>query len=194
MRSELIRFDTVFFELINTRFGNDLLDGPMRFVSDEKFWIVCSLLFLIYAFVSKSIIFKRYCAVMAIAVFVSDMVSFRVLKPWFERQRPCYQLENVRLVSDSCGSQYGFPSNHAANGFAIATSLHVFTRKRWALGFYLLAIFVGFTRVYLGVHFPFDVLFGFSVGLVSGFMAVKVFNSLGPVYGKAKKIVLKLAT
>ncbi|MFK7824712.1 MAG: phosphatase PAP2 family protein [Oligoflexales bacterium] len=187
MLAELTKFDIACFEIINTGLGSTSFDGVMRFFSDEKIWIACSILLLIYAFIRKSAVLKKFCAVLAIAVLISDMVCFRVLKPWFKRQRPCYQLENVRLVSDSCGSEFGFPSNHAANGFAIAVSLHWFVRQRWILTLYPLAIFVGITRVYLGVHFPFDVLFGFFVGLASGLLAVQVFAGLELLYGRLLK-------
>ena len=184
MLAELLKLDVAFFESINTGLGFEVFDGIMRFLTDEKLWVICCLLLAVYAFVRKSLILQKYLGVLAIAVCISDMVSFRVLKPWFERERPCYQLDKVRLVSDSCGSQYGFPSNHAANGFAIAVSFHWFTRKRSALWLYPLAIFVGFTRVYLGVHFPFDVLFGFAVGLVSGLLGVLIFKSLETLFAK----------
>ena len=186
MLEALVKLDLAIFQSINTGLGNDALDGLMRFLSDEKLWVFSSLMLFVYAFTSKSTVLKKYCGVLAIAVFISDMVSFRVLKPWFQRQRPCYQVEDVRLVSDSCGSEYGFPSNHAANGFAIAVSFHWFIRKRWALSLYPVAVIVGLTRVYLGVHFPFDVLFGFSVGLIGGLLAVQIFRLLEILYERYK--------
>lgn len=182
MLGKLSELDVAFFESVNAGLGSKSFDGFMRFLSDEKLWVACSVILLVYAIARKSSIISKYLAVLGIAVFISDMVSFRILKPLFERKRPCYQLEHVRLVSDSCGSEFGFPSNHAANGFAMAMSLHLYTRRRWAISFYPIAIVVGFTRVYLGVHFPFDVLFGFLVGLISGYCAVKIFGRLESLY------------
>ena len=78
------------------------------------------------------------------------------------RERPCVALEDVRLVM-GMKSSLSFPSAHAANIFGAATALTMFYR-RWAGAFFAVAVCVGYSRVYVGVHYPSDVLGGAVLG------------------------------
>jgi undecaprenyl-diphosphatase len=103
---------------------------------------------------------------LGIAIGTTDAMTYQVLKPSFDRLRPCYlEPEATRLVVESCGSDLGFPSNHAANAMAAAVA-GALTWRRRRLNIFLFgtASLVGLSRIYLGVHFPGDVLGGFVVG------------------------------
>lgn len=100
------------------------------------------------------------------AVVIADLLAAHVVKPWVGRLRPSIALDDVRLLVGR-KSGLGFPSNHAANLAAAATAIALLAR-RFAWPIVLLALFVGYTRVYVGVHYPLDVLGGYCVGIIAG--------------------------
>jgi undecaprenyl-diphosphatase len=112
-----------------------------------------------------------------IAVAIIDPAIYRLIKPLVGRIRPCHEqaLEWIRAVG-GCGGRYSFPSSHAANLFGIAVVVGTFYRRtRYYL--FPLAILVAIGRVYLGVHYPSDVVAGAVFGLAVGW---------GLVYGGRK--------
>lgn len=111
----------------------------------------------------------------AMTILISDQVTSGVMKPFFERLRPCHdeRWDGVIHNYGRCGGLYGFVSSHAANTFGLAVFLN---RKlkgkikglRWL---YLYAAFVSYTRVYLGVHYPVDILLGAAVGTAAAWLS-----------------------
>jgi len=109
-----------------------------------------------------------------LAVIASDQLCASFIKPVVHRLRPCYDASlsgQVRLLLSSCGGQFSFPSNHASNHFAVAVFLFsILPRKiKWlkpALLFW--ASLVSFAQVYVGVHFPIDVICGAIIGSFLG--------------------------
>lgn len=103
-------------------------------------------------------------------IILSDQLNSSFLKNIFARPRPCHLIEgttiieNVRLLV-ACGSGYSFPSSHAVNSFAIATIFTAHYNKYWWI-FGIYATVVSFSRIYVGVHFPFDVVAGAIVGIL----------------------------
>ena len=116
-----------------------------------------------------------------ILVLITDQFT-NLAKYSFARLRPCYDpelLDLVRLVKASCGGQYGFFSGHSSNSFALATFFSALYRKKISylvLFFYMLATFIALSRVYIGVHFPLDILVGAIVGILIGKGSFSVFN------------------
>ncbi|MBS4028665.1 MAG: phosphatase PAP2 family protein, partial [Ignavibacteriales bacterium] len=96
-------------------------------------------------------------------IIFSDQLNSSLLKNIFERPRPCVSLENVRLLV-SCGSGYSFPSSHAVNNFAIATLLSMYFRN-YRILFFAFASLVAYSRVYVGVHYPSDIIAGALIGI-----------------------------
>lgn len=120
----------------------------------------------------------------ALMIVISDQIS-GLIKDAVLRLRPSHNpmFENlIHLVKDGNGNlyrggNYGFVSSHAANTFAVAIFLTLFFRKRWvSIGIFVWAIIVSYSRIYLGVHYPFDVMGGMIVGLFSGLLIFYVDN------------------
>jgi len=95
---------------------------------------------------------------------VTDQLSSKVLKEIIGRVRPCHVLENVHMLTD-CNTSYSFPSSHAVNIFAAAWFLAQ-PLGRAAPVFFGIAAIVAYSRVYLGIHYPFDAIGGAAIGLL----------------------------
>ena len=112
--------------------------------------------------------------VIAIMITITDQGA-NLFKDSFQRLRPCFDetvRDSIRLVKDNCGGKYGFFSAHASNSFSLAIFFGLLFRDR--IRYVILitlvyASFISYSRIYLGVHFPIDIIFGGLFGLLIGF-------------------------
>lgn len=111
-----------------------------------------------------------------LAVIVADLIAAHWLKPMVARPRPTVALEGVRMLVGRKGG-FGFPSNHAANTMALAVALVLYDRRWWPAMAVIVAL-VGYSRVYVGVHYPLDVLGGWAVGLMCGVSSVLLMQAV----------------
>lgn len=167
----LIAIDQELFIWLNG-WHHPALDQLMIFFSAKLVWIPLYLWLAYYLFRT----FKRlgiiYLLTVLLAVAVSDQLTSSLMKPGFERLRPCHDptlADAIRIV-DGCGGRYGFASGHAANSFMLAVFFASVFRLRphfkWLLAW---AAIVAYSRVYLGVHFPGDILVGGLLGSLIGY-------------------------
>jgi undecaprenyl-diphosphatase len=168
--------DRSMFYFVNHSLQNILFDAVMPFLTDlnKKPGVVLFVgLCWIVLFVKggKS---GRIAALLLIPTIVlSDQLSSSLLKQLFDRLRPCFVLPDVHLLVP-CGSGRSFPSSHAVNNFAGAYLFaYFFPRWRWAL--YGFAAAVAFSRVYVGVHYPSDVVGGSIIGIGCGALVVLLY-------------------
>lgn len=151
-----------------------LLDNIMSLVTGRFIWIpmyAMILLILMKNFKPKHALI--YALGIIVAVTVADQLCSTVLRPLFHRLRPSNPdnpfSEFAILVNGYRGGKYGFPSCHAANSFALATFLSLLIKRRRFIIFISCWAFINaFSRLYLGVHYPFDLLVGGVIGIMSG--------------------------
>ena len=172
---EILKYwDTQAFLFLNEK-HNAFWDFVMFWTSDKLIWIPLYVffIFLIYKYYRKNTLWVLLATVLLISL--SDLISVHLFKNVFLRLRPCHepQLEGlIHLVNSKCGGQYGFISSHATNHFAIATFLSVLLGnkiKYFSFLILLWALVISYSRIYLGVHYPGDVLGGIVIGSVIGF-------------------------
>jgi undecaprenyl-diphosphatase len=165
----LLGLDRSLFYFCNQNLRNWLFDAFLPFLTDLNrkplALVVAGFLWLLLLI--KGGRAGRIAALLLIpTVVISDQLSSSVLKFLIERVRPCHELSNVHLLV-GCGSGYSFPSSHAVNNFAAALVLAYFL-PRWTWAFFTFAAVVAFSRVYVGVHYPSDVLGGAAIGMLIG--------------------------
>lgn len=169
----LKKIDVQLFQFGNISVSNKFFNSIMPVITHKNFLIVCAILYLVYA-ASKVKKKKKIVCTAILAIALSDVVSARLLKPFFHRSRPCHTLTNVIQRVDVARS-YSFPSSHAANSFSFAAAVSFF----YVSGTYFIVSFaaiVAFSRVYVGVHYPADVLFGAIVGVLCAYIVYRLFN------------------
>ena len=160
----LQKIDAYLFRIINSAGWEDM-DGIMILISSKLFWIplYIYIIYLIYKRFSDQ--FIKILLSLGLLIFIADFGSVHLFKEVFERSRPCHFLEGIRVV-DGCGGLFGFVSSHASISFSIAFFISLLFRNLWGfVHLFSWAVLIGFSRVYLGVHYPFDILGGMFWGL-----------------------------
>ncbi|WP_420386119.1 phosphatase PAP2 family protein [Roseivirga sp.] len=171
MIKTLETWDKALFQILNGA-HNSFFDALMPWISNKYVWIPLYALLLFYMIRKSGYPAWQIIIGIIALIFISDQLASGVLKPWVERLRPCYDPDlegNVHLLK-GCGGQYGFASSHSSNSFAIAMFCWLLLRDSikhiWLL--FIWATVVAYSRVYLGVHFPGDIIVGALIGLLSG--------------------------
>ncbi len=179
MLEQLLHFDHQFFLAINQGLANPFFDWLMPLLRNKYFWFPLYL-FLIIFLVKKYRKDGILCIIFLLVTFaLADSISASLMKPIFERLRPCNEpIFNASIRSlVACGTGFSFPSSHAANHFAIAVFLTTVFAKRWKILYYLAygwAFSIAFAQVYVGVHFPIDVSIGALLGCAVGYITGSV--------------------
>jgi undecaprenyl-diphosphatase len=171
--------DTQAFLWLNS-FHTDSIDPIMAWITAKNSWIP------MYAIII-GILFWRYkknsigmLLMIILSVIISDQLCSSILKPLIHRLRPCHEpsLQNLVHIVGNCGGQFGFCSSHAANSFSLAMSLFLLVGKKYRFIklFFIWAIIVSYSRIYVGVHYPLDVLAGAGIGVLVSLFCFKIYQ------------------
>jgi undecaprenyl-diphosphatase len=164
----LMDLDTALMRLLNVELTHPFLDWFLPLFSDFDVWMIPFIILLIIIVIKDRLKGVLIVAGLGLTILLSETMSTRVVKELVGRIRPCHIHEWVRLVGSYCPNSAAFTSTHAANITAAITFLSFFF-PRWLLFVMVpLAIIVGYSRVYKGVHYPLDVIGGAILGIGCG--------------------------
>ncbi len=183
MLEALLHWDYAAFQSVNPGMHHPWLDVLMPYLRNKFFWI--PLYVGVAVFLWLNLRGKGAWIVLGavVTIAISDTISSKVLKPFVQRERPCRDVlvhERAEVLVP-CGGGYSFPSAHATNHFALAVYLigtmgRFFRRGRYL--WLLWAASIAFAQVYVGVHFPLDVLAGALLGTFIGWLNAVVMREI----------------
>lgn len=180
----LLNADQSLFTLINGKWTNSLFDSIMPWVRTSNNWIPLYFLVLGYVIYKQKGKAWKWVLMAAINVTLSDQISSSIFKPFFHRLRPCADpqiMHQARLLLDHCSGGFSFTSSHAANHFGFAMFLFLTIPspyKKFQYLFFAWAALISYAQVYVGVHYPIDVIAGGLIGLMVGWATATVYNKL----------------
>ena len=172
MLEGLFNIDLSIFYFINKSIANPVFDFIFPIITSGRNWLpiyIIAIVLLLWKGGTKG----RICALMLIiGVIISDQTSSTFLKNLFLRERPCNFLPDVRMLIGCAGGK-SFPSSHSVNNFCAAFILSTFYSSKQKI-FFSIAGLIAFSRVYVGVHYPSDVIGGTLIGLLLGYVIIKL--------------------
>jgi len=181
MLERIIEIDRSLFMTLN-HIHSPFFDGVMVFASEKFVWVPLYLAIIFFVFFrieNKQIQVRSFYPSLIILVCIlltfamTDMISADIIKGSVHRLRPGHdpELANIVRLLDGKGGLYGFVSSHAANVFGLALFTSLSFKKRWYTVFiFAWAALVSYSRIYVGRHFPLDVVCGAFLGLISALL------------------------
>jgi undecaprenyl-diphosphatase len=177
----LIDWDRWLFKQINGNWTNSFFDSLMPFLRESTYWAPLYIFLLVFVPLN----FKNgwwWVLFFICTVSLTDMTGTYLFKHNFDRYRPCADPDfymQVRMLLKECSGGYSFTSNHAANHFGMTAFLFFSFRHlagKWFGLIFLWPFSIAYAQVYVGVHYPADVICGSLVGLGIGFITARFFN------------------
>lgn len=185
MLDALLGWDERIFRLLNGNWLNPILDHLLPFATDAGNFILPFVVAAIVIVLVGRVRGLRFLVLAVVSVVVADAIGTHIFKYSFLRARPCIALADVRLLV-GCTKLPSFPSNHAVNASVLATLATLYMPRLW-LPAAALAILVGYSRVYVGVHYPLDVLAGSVLGIVVALAFSGVMSFVWPLSSEPAK-------
>ncbi|OGP54368.1 MAG: hypothetical protein A2Y65_09200 [Deltaproteobacteria bacterium RBG_13_52_11] len=191
----IVDIDTALLRLLNVQWTYPFLDRVIPLFSHFDVWKIPLIVLLIVIVIRER--FKGVLIVvgLGLTILLSESMCTVVVKELIDRIRPCHVHEWVRLIEGYCPKSPAFTSSHATNITAAITLLSFFF-PRWLFVMVPLALLVWYSRVYLGVHYPLDVIGGGILGAGCGWVVFVVFKKfvfprvgivLKPAHAKSNK-------
>lgn len=170
MLESLIHIDQIIFQMINNDMSNSIFDAILVPFRHKLFWIPLYIFLISFITVNFRSQAKWIFLFLGLTVLISDTLSSKVIKNNVQRIRPCHVESLDTKILIPCSPGYSFTSSHATNHFAIGTFLFgLFSFTKWRGLFFLWAVIISFAQVYVGAHYPLDILAGGLIGTFIGF-------------------------
>ncbi len=175
-------WDQWLFIKLNSGLSNPVFDAIMPFLRHGNSWAPLYLFFAVFVLLNYRGKGWWWIVFFIATVALTDMIGTYAFKHNFYRPRPCADLDfsyRVHFLLDQCSGSSSFISNHAANHFGMATFLFVtfsHVTKKWLWLAFVWASLIAFAQIYVGVHYPLDVLAGALLGIMIGSLSGKLFN------------------
>ncbi len=176
----LDQLDKSLVVLIQHDSDHALLDPVMIFLREPLVWIPLYVFMLYYAFYKGKAKAWPFITLTILTFAITDTLAAQILKPMFTRLRPCHDPEMQGIIRSlvDCGGLYSMPSNHAANHFGLATfwffSIRSMGGGKWKWLFVWAAI-ICYAQVYVGKHYPSDIIVGSATGFLTGLGMSRLF-------------------
>lgn len=153
---------------INKNLSNPVFDKFFVIITEVKNWFIAYFILWLIMFFKGDKKTKIVASLLILLIIISDQISSHILKHLFERIRPCNVFTDLNLLIGAKKS-LSFPSSHAVNNFSVAFFLSRYF-KDYSKYFFSVASLVAFSRIYVGVHYPSDVIGGALIGLLIGWV------------------------
>ena len=180
--------DTFLFLQINTVYTNSFLDTVYPWYREGNAWVPLYLFMIIFTiqnFPKKAFAWILF---VVITIILTDQISSSWVKPFFQRPRPCNDpliMSQVRLLLDHCSGGFSFTSSHATNHFGFAVFLYMTMGPvigKWKYALLVWAASISYGQIYVGVHYPLDILCGAILGTCIGFTTAHFYlRKTGPL-------------
>lgn len=179
---QVVAFDTWLFLKINTVFTHPILDTVLPLWRDSELWVPLYFFLIIFALINFGKQGWTWILFAIINVTLTDQASSSLIKKWVARIRPCNEealVGKMRLLLEHCSGGFSFTSSHATNHFGFAVFVFLTTRHfmgKWSRWLLLWAATISYSQVYVGVHYPVDVLVGALLGSGIGALTARYYN------------------
>ena len=173
MINTIVEIDKNLMVFLNKTLSNPIFDILMPIITNQKFLTIIGVILILYLGFYSGKRGKITLIVLIFAAGISDAICAQIIKPWIGRIRPSHEFVEYINLLVSKGGKWSFPSNHAANSFAFATVLSYFYDKNKTMIFSIASV-IAFSRVYVGVHYPLDIIFGSLLGYTVSWIILSV--------------------
>jgi len=176
MMEFLYQSDVKFLYFINHTLSNSFFDKLFPFITDVKNWYIAYIILFLILIVKGGRIGRIAAFTMILLIVATDQFSSFFLKNLVGRIRPCNVYSDLNVLV-TCTESFSFPSSHAVNNFGAAMFFtKIFPKYKWS--FFSVAILMAFSRPYVGVHYPSDVIGGALIGMLFGYIFVFIVKKI----------------
>ena len=182
MSDTLHYWDIYFFFKINNAWTNSFLDHIFPWWRDSTTWYPVYFFLLIFILMNFGWKAWTWILFVIINVTITDQFSSTYVKQWLPRLRPCQDpaiQDKVRMIVNHCSGGYSFPSSHATNHFGAAVFFFCTLKpylKNWTYLFFFWAASISYGQVYVGVHYPTDIMGGAIIGAIIGYFMALIYR------------------